>query len=98
MQQNTSLQLEPYAKGLDSSIPDAGIPEEARTKLQELLDKKYPQIISQNAVDIGRTNMIQLDIPTEGLPIMCKPYIVLLKYHEFIDHKIKQLGEASIIS
>ena len=74
------------------------IPEEARMKLQELLDKKYPQIIAQNAIDIGRTNLIKLDIPTEGLIIASKPYTVLIKYLKFIDHEIKQLQEADIIS
>ena len=34
----------------------------------------------------------------EGLPIASKPYTVLLKYHEFIDHELKQLEEAGIIS
>ena len=72
-------------------------PEEVMTKLQELLDKKYPEIISQNAMDIGRTNLIKLDIWTEGLPITSKPYTVLLKYCEFTDHEIKQLEEAGII-
>ena len=43
---NTRLQLEPDSKSLARSIPDADIPEEARTKLQELLDGKYLQIIS----------------------------------------------------
>ena len=38
--QNTSLQLEPDTKVLASSIPDVDIPEEARTKLWELLDKR----------------------------------------------------------
>ena len=77
--QNTSLQLEPGTKSLGSSIPNADIAEEARMKLQELLDKKYPQIILQNAMDIGSTNLIELDIPMEGLPIAFKPYTVLLK-------------------
>ena len=67
--QNTSLKLEPDTNGIASSIPDVDISEEARTKLQALLDKKYPQIILQNAVDIGRTNLIELDVPTEDLPI-----------------------------
>ena len=44
---NTSLQLELDTKALASSIPDADIPEEARMKLQELLNKKYLQIISK---------------------------------------------------
>ena len=64
--QNTSLQLELDIKSLASSIPDADTLEEARTKLQELLNKKYLQLISQNAMDIGRTNLIELDIPTES--------------------------------
>ena len=34
----------------------------------------------------------------EGPPITSKPYTILLKYHEFTDHEIKQLEEASIIS
>ena len=74
------------------------IPKEARTKLWELLHKEYLQIISQNAMDTGRTNLIELDIPMEGPLIMVKPYTVLLKYHEFIDHDLKQLWEAGIIS
>ena len=93
----TSLQLEPDTKSLASSIPDVEIPEGARTKLQELLDKKYPHIMSQNAMDIGRTNLIELDTPMEGLPIASKPYTVLLKYHEFTDHEIKQLEDVGII-
>ena len=82
--QNTSLQQEPGTKSLASSIPDVDIPKEARTKLQELLDKKYLHIISQNATDICRTNLIELDIPMEGPSITSKPYTVLLKYHEFV--------------
>ena len=79
-------------------MPDADIPDEARTKLQELLNRKFLQIISKNAMDVGRTNLIELDMPTEGPLIASKPYMVLLKYHEFVDHEIKQLEEAGIIS
>ena len=74
------------------------IPEEAQNKLQELLNKKYIHIVSQTDTDIGRTNLIELDIPTEGPPITSKIYIILLRYHEFLDHKIKQLEEACILS
>ena len=48
-------------------------------------------------MDIGRTNLIKLDIPMEGPPIASKPYKVLLKYCKFVDHEIKQLEEAGII-
>ena len=74
------------------------IPDEARDKLKELLNINYASIMSQTAMDIGRTNLIELDIPTEGLPIASKPYPVPLKYHEFMDHEIKQLENAGIIS
>ena len=84
---NTNLQLEPDTNPLLRSIPDLDIPEEARNKLHELLDKKYIHIISQTATDIGRTNLIELDIPTEGPTIMSKPYTIPLKYHEFCDYK-----------
>ena len=52
--------------------------------------------MSQTATDIGRTNLINLDIPTEGPPIASKPYTVPLKYLESVDHETKQLEEAGI--
>ena len=64
----------------------------------DLLERKYLNIISQNMMDIGRTNLIELDIPMEGLPIASKLYMVPLKYCEFVDHEIKQLEEVGIIS
>ena len=48
-------------------------------------------------MDIGRSNLIELDILMEGLPIVPKPYMVPLKCHEFVDNKIKQIEEAGII-
>ena len=63
--EGTSLQLEPNTKSPLRSIPVADILEEARVQLQELLDRNYIKIISQTATDIGRTNLIELDIPTE---------------------------------
>ena len=54
--------------------------------------------MSQTAVDIGKTYLIELDIPTEGLPVASKAYTVPLKYCKFVDHEIKQLEEAGIIS
>ena len=56
--EGTSLQLEPNTTSPLRSIPDADIPEEAKGKLQELLDWKYVNIISQTTTDIGRTNLL----------------------------------------
>ena len=43
------------------------------------------------------TNLIELDIPTEGPPVASKSYTVPLKYCKFVDHEIKQLEEEGII-
>ena len=98
MPYSTNLQLEPDTNHSSRSIPDVEIPDEARDKLWEVLDITYANIVSQTAMDIGRTNLIELDIPTEGPPIPLKPYTVPLNYLKFADHEIKQLDKAGIIS
>ena len=90
--------MKPDTPNVSKSIPDADIPEIARKQLQELLKVKFDSIVSKSAVDIGRTNLIEPDISTEGPPVASKPYAIPLKYREFVDHKIKQLEEAGIIS
>ena len=73
----TNLQLEADTKNTHETVtPSADIPEEARAILKELLEKKYTSIILQSATDISWTNLLELDIPTEGLPIASKPYSV----------------------
>ena len=69
----TNLQLEPNTNSVVKSIPDAVIPQVARKRLQQLLDIKYNNIVSKSAADIGRTSLIEFDIPTEGLPVASKP-------------------------
>ena len=77
----TNLQLEANKpKQLDTSTSRAEVPEKALFKLQHLLEAKYSTFVSKSATDIGRTNLIELDIPTEGPSISCKPYSVPLKY------------------
>ena len=68
------------SKQPEISTPDVDVPGDALLKLQQLLEIKYSSIVSKSAMDIGRTNLIELDIPTEGPPIACKPYSVPLKY------------------
>ena len=77
----TNLQLEAdKPKQPEISTPDAEVPKKASNELQHLLEAKYSTIVSNAATDIGRTNLIELEIPTEGPPIACKPYSVPLKY------------------
>ena len=75
----TNLQLEPDKPKTTRSNPDADIPQEVRSRLKELLNAKYTSIVSKSAMDIGRTNLIELDIMTEGPPITLRPYTVPLK-------------------
>ena len=49
-------------------------------------------------MNIGRTNLLELDIPIEGPPIASTPYSVPVKYRGCVDQEIKQLEEAGIIS
>ena len=86
---NTNLQLEPDTNNSPRCIQDADILGEAMDKLRELLNIKYANIMSQTARDIGRTNLIKLRHPGWRSTYSLKPYTVPLKYHEFIDHKIK---------
>ena len=69
----TNLQLEAdKPKQLEISTPNAEVPKKALLTLQLLLEVKYSFIVSKSAIDIGRTNLIELDIPTKGPPIACK--------------------------
>ena len=63
-----------------------------------MLEINYTSIILQSATDIGRTNLLELGLPTEEPLIALKPYSVLLTYREFMDQEIKQLEELGIIS
>ena len=94
----TNLQLKPDTNDVVKSIPDVVIPDVTRRRFQQLLDVKYNSIVSKSAADIGRPNLIEMDIPTDGPPVASKPYTVQLKYREFVEHEIKQLEEAGIIS
>ena len=77
----TNLQLEADKPNHpEISMCSSDVPEKALNELQHLLEAKYSTIVSKSATDIDRTNLIKLDIPTEGPPIACKPYSVRLKY------------------
>ena len=58
----------------------AQIAQEAKDGLSYVLEGEYNNIISKSPMDVGRTNIFQMDIPTAGLPIAYKPYPIPLKY------------------
>ena len=63
-----------------------------------MLNTKFPCIVSKSSKDFGRTNLPGMDLPTTGLPVTSKPYIIPLKYKSFIDNEIKLLEDAGCIS
>ena len=94
-----NLQIEADKKDYERiKMPEADVTDEAKRKLNTLLEEKYSDTVSKLATDIGRTNLIELDIPTEGPCVSCRPYSILLKYRDFVDEEIQQLEDAGIIS
>ena len=93
----TSLQIEANKEDHQRvKMLEAYVPEEAKEKLKTLLKGDYNDIVSKSATDIGRTNLIELDIPTEGPCVSCWPYSIPLKYRDFVDEEIQQLEEMQV--
>ena len=51
----------------------------------------------QSSADFGRSNLVEMDLPTTGLLVASKPYTIPLKYKSFLDEEIKLLGDAGCI-
>ena len=79
-------------------LQDANVPLEIQCKLHTMLTSKFIGIISMSPTDFGRTNLIEMDLPTAGPWVSTKPYTIPLKYKSFIDDEIKLLKDASCIS
>ena len=58
------------------------VPHEASDELSALVEKEFDSIVSKSStdVDVGRTNLFKMDIPSTGPPIAHKPYPYPLKY------------------
>ena len=79
-------------------LQDANVPLEIQHKLNTMLNSKFTGIISKSPADFGRTNLIEMDLPTTGPPVSTKPYTIPLKYKPFIDKEIKLLEDVGCIS
>ena len=79
-------------------LQDANIPSEIQHKLHTMLNSKFSSIISKSPTDFGRTNLIEMDLPTTGPPVSTKPYTIPLKYKSFVNDEIKLLEDASCMS
>ena len=79
-------------------LQDAEIPQAARDKLNYVVNNQVECIISSSSADFCRTNLVEMDLPTTGLPVASKPHIIPLKYKSFINEEIKLLEEVGCIS
>ena len=79
-------------------LQDANVPLDIQQKLNGVLTGKFADIISKSPTDFGRTNFIEMDLPTSRPPVSTKLYTILLKYKSFIDNGIKLLKDAGCIS
>ena len=79
-------------------LQDVNVPLEIQHKLHTMLTSKFTGIISKSPTDFGRTNLIEMDLPTTGPPVSTKPYTIPLKYKSFINEEIKLLEDAGCIS
>ena len=50
-------------------LQDANVPLEIQWQLQTMLTSTFTGIISKSPADFGRTNLIEMDIPTTGPPV-----------------------------
>ena len=79
-------------------LQDADIPLDARDRLNHIINIQFACIISQSSADFGKTNLVEMDVPATGLPVVSKPYTIPLKYKSFIDEEIKLPEDAGCIS
>ena len=96
---HSSFQMHAHdSNKLPIQLQDANIPLEIQHKLNTMLNNKFTGIISKSPTDFGRTNLIEMDLPTTVPSISTKPYTIPLKYKSFIDKEIKLLEGAGCIS
>ena len=79
-------------------LEDAHIPQDTKEGLASLLKGEFNSVISKSAMDVGKTNLFQMDTPTAGLPVAYKPYPIPLKYQKFVDEDITLLENVGCIS
>ena len=74
------------------------IEEDTTQKFNELCDC-FPEIFLKNSEDIGKTNLITMDIDTGDHPPICqKPYTLALKHYEWVQKVVEQLERTGIIT
>ena len=79
-------------------LQDADIKPTTRSAFDELCER-YPKVFSRGNEDIGRTQLITMDIDTgDSPPVSSHPYTLALKHHQWVQEKIETLERAGVIT
>ena len=79
-------------------LQDADVKPMTRSAFDELCEK-YPTIFSKGNEDIGRTQLITMDIDTgDSPPVSSRPYTLALKHHQWVQSEIETLERAGVIT
>ena len=80
-------------------LQDATITDETRRSFEDKYTcNKYEKAFSKNNKDIGRTQLIEMEIdPGNSVPLAQSPYMLPLKHYDWVRNKIETLEKAGVI-
>ena len=65
----------------------------------DVLCEKYPKVFSKGNEDIGRTQLVTMDIDTgDSPPVSSRLYTLVLKHHRWVQEEIETLKRAGVIT
>ena len=78
-------------------LEDADIKEATRVSLEALCEQQHEDF-SKNNKDIGRTQLIEMEIDTgDSLPVAQSPYTLPLKHYDWVRQEIETLEKSGVI-
>ena len=78
-------------------LEDADIKEATRISFEALCEQQH-EAFSKNNKDIGRTQLIEMEIDTgDSLPVAQSPYTLPLKHYEWVRQEIETLEKSGVI-
>ena len=79
-------------------LQDANITPGTRSTFDALCEK-YPKVFSKGNEDIGRTQLVTMDIDMgDSPPVSSRLYTLALKHHRWVQEEIETLKRAGVIT
>ena len=78
-------------------LEDADIKEDTKVSFEALYEQQH-EALSKNNKDIGRTQLIEMEIDTgDSLPVTQSPYTLPLKHYDWVHQEIETLEKSGVI-